>query len=199
MKRSPAKSYRWLPIIAAFIGALIGACMSVGVIAFLRTQDDEQPATAPRAVTAQPAAACKHRRRVVVVRLDPVKHRHVLRHARRAENRGEPVVLHIARSQADANRRASLKGVPTWSELTAEQRQKADPDHPAKSDTHDRDEFPAAISAEGGDGGPVDSPRGRLADIAYVLSGENRSAGAVMRNALDGFCDGQRFRYGRKR
>ena len=43
----------------------------------------------------------------------------------------------------------------------------------------DRDEYPPAVSAEGGAG----------ADVRLVRSSENRSAGAVIRP----FCDGQRF------
>jgi hypothetical protein len=73
-------------------------------------------------------------------------------------------VLHIDRAGAEANREESLRGVPTRPGF-------------------DRDEYPPTVAREGGGG----------ADIRYVRSSENRSAGAYMGGRLRGWCDGQRF------
>jgi hypothetical protein len=54
---------------------------------------------------------------------------------------------------------------------------------------YDRDEYPPAMSDEGG----------TRADVRYVLSAENRSAGSVMRNQLAPYCDEQRFIFERWR
>ena len=47
----------------------------------------------------------------------------------------------------------------------------------------DRDEYPPAMSDEGGKG----------ADVRYVRSAENRSAGSVMSHQLAPYCNEQRF------
>jgi hypothetical protein len=73
--------------------------------------------------------------------------------------------LHIDRAGADENRRQSLQGIPTRKGF-------------------DRDEYPPAVAREGGKG----------ADVRYVRSGENRSAGSYMGNALGSYCSKQRFR-----
>jgi Deoxyribonuclease NucA/NucB len=135
---------------------------------------------------------CTTPRKVVIVHLDhttrdgdPPKHIAILRHARAAIARGEPEVWHIARFETQANRAASLRGIPTWGELTTVQRQAADPDDWWRP--HDRDEFPPAMMDEGGAG----------ADVAYVDSSANRSAGSVMGRQLAPYCDGTRVRYER--
>lgn len=115
----------------------------------------------------------------VTIELDNKKYAHILRHAWAAQEGkerwtipptrdGKPEAkhLHIARGEAKAHRRASLKGVPTLRGF-------------------DRDEYPPAMSAEGGKG----------ADVRYVRSKENRSAGAVMGGQLSGYPDGQCFQY----
>jgi hypothetical protein len=59
---------------------------------------------------------------------------------------------------------------------------------PTKPD-YDRDEFPPAMSDEGGKG----------ADVRFVLSAENRSVGSVMRRQLAPYCNEQRFIFERWR
>jgi hypothetical protein len=86
---------------------------------------------------------------------------------REALDVGEPFVLHIDRADADRHRAASLRGWPT------------------RRGWH-RDEYPPAATAEGGAG----------ADVQFVPSSENESAGAVMRARLAPFCDGQPFVFG---
>jgi hypothetical protein len=54
---------------------------------------------------------------------------------------------------------------------------------------YDRDEYPPAMSDEGGKG----------ADVHYVVRRENQSAGSVMRRQLAPFCNEQRFIFERWR
>jgi hypothetical protein len=91
----------------------------------------------------QGQAACTLNRSLVVVDLDDVKHRHIIDHALDARRAGHKRILHIRRDEATANRRASLRGIPT-------------------KPRYDRDEYPPAMSDEGGKG----------ADVRYVESGE---------------------------
>jgi hypothetical protein len=102
-------------------------------------------------------------------------------HARAAVLLGQPRVLHWHPELADANRAASLRGIKTWGQLTAEQRAALDPDHPDV--LHDRDEYPPAATLEGGTG----------ADVRYILSADNRSAGSRMKAQLTAFCADTRF------
>lgn len=155
---------RFLLLILAFAVLAFGAGPVVSVGDKLFEVD------APRAGAARESSDCKRRnKRAVVVNLDNRKHRHVLDHAWDAIRDGAPPHLTIDRDESDANRRASTRGIPT-------------------KPGYDRDEYPPAMSDQGGKG----------ADVRYVRSAENRSAGAVMGNQLRSFCDGQRFRYERR-
>lgn len=109
-------------------------------------------------------AACVRTTRIVVVDLHNANHRHILDHVFDSRRRGRPRVLHIRRYEGPANRRASLRGIPT-------------------KKGYDRDEYPPAMTDEGGKG----------ASVRYVLSGENRSAGSVMKTQLRPYCNEQRF------
>jgi hypothetical protein len=91
-------------------------------------------------------------------------------HAFDARRTGHPRVLHIRRYEGSANRRASLRGIST-------------------KPGYDRDEYPPAMTDEGGEG----------ASVRYVRSAANRSAGSVMRNQLAPYCDEQRFTFERWR
>jgi hypothetical protein len=101
---------------------------------------------------------------LVVVDLDNVKPRRILRHTFDARRKGHPRVLHIRRDEGPANRRESLRGIPT-------------------KESYDRDEYPPAMTDEGGEG----------ASVRYVLSSESRSAGSVMMFQLRPYCNEQRF------
>jgi hypothetical protein len=92
----------------------------------------------------QAQAPCTLTRNLVVVDLDNVKHRHILRHVFDARRNGHPRVLHIFREEGPANRRESLRGIPT-------------------KKGYDRDEYPPAMADEGGEGASRPSPcrRGR--------------------------------------
>lgn len=124
-------------------------------------------------------ARCKRQDRSVIVNLDNARHRHILDHAwdaiqgderqsvpRSRDGQPERALLHIDRAESDLHRSQSLKGIPT-------------------KEGFDRDEYPPAMSREGGRG----------ADVRYVDSSENRSSGSVMGRQLSGFCEGQPFRF----
>lgn len=112
---------------------------------------------------------CQRSKTLVIVNLNNEKHRHILDHVWDAWRVGQPKVLHIDREDADKHRTQSLRGIPTRK-------------------GYDRDEYPPAMSREGGKG----------ADVRYVKSAENRSAGSVMKSKLDDYCNGQRFRFERR-
>ena len=93
---------------------------------------------------------CRRADRVVKVRLSARRWPAIADHVADVDQRF-PRVLHLDRAGADANREASLRDVPTRPGF-------------------DRDEYPPAASREGGAG----------ADVRYVVSSENRSAGSYM-------------------
>lgn len=109
-------------------------------------------------------AACLRVSKLIVIDLDNVRHRNIIDHALDARRKGHPRILHIARNEQVANRRASLRGISTRRGF-------------------DRDEYPPAMSDEGGKG----------ADVRYINSSENRSAGSLMGLQLRPYCNGQRF------
>jgi len=117
----------------------------------------------------------------IFVNLDDAKNAETIAHVRAAVARGEPRVLRWAPALADEHRDASLRGFPIWSRLPLAKRQAIDPDHPDV--THDRDEYPPAASEEGGAG----------ADVEYILSADNRSAGTRMGSQMSAYCAGTRF------
>jgi hypothetical protein len=109
--------------------------------------------------------ACRRSRSVVVVPLSGRRYPETAAHVLDAIAAGHPRILHLERSGAAANRARSLAGIPTRA-------------------GRDREEYPPAVSREGGAG----------ADVRYVPSADNRGAGAVMGERLGRYCDGQRFR-----
>jgi len=87
---------------------------------------------------------------------------HIADHVRDAIRNGQPVILHIDRPHADQHRGRSTDDLPT-------------------KRGYDRDEYPPAMSREGGES----------ADVRYVKSSENRAAGSSMGGRLRGYCNGQ--------
>ena len=77
----------------------------------------------------------------------------------------QPSIVTIDRDGADANRAASLSGIPTRA-----------PD--------DRDEYPPAMFAEGGAG----------ASVKYIDASDNRGSGSAMGSALHGLPKGTRVK-----
>lgn len=132
------------------------------------------------AVTAVPPdTACRTQTHSVIVDLDNQKHWHILDHAWDAQRgdesqsipasrdgKPEAKLMHWDPADAKKHRAQSLKGIPT-------------------KPGYDRDEYPPAASREGGKG----------ADVRYVGSAENRSAGSVMGAQLRPYCEGQPFRF----
>lgn len=112
-------------------------------------------------------AGCVLTETVVVVELDPVDHAGILDHVADAIEAGHPAMLTIERDGADQRREDATDDYPT-------------------RDGMDRDEYPPAMSAEGGEG----------SSVRHIDSSENRSAGAVLGNQLEPYCDNQNFRIG---
>ena len=124
----------------------------------------------PAALRARSASAgstadsgCTRQKRAVVVSLS--KYPNIADHVRDAIAAGQPVILHIDRKHADEHRAESTDDLPT-------------------KRGYDRDEYPPAMSREGGES----------ADVRHVKSSENRAAGASMGGQLRGYCNGQAFR-----
>jgi hypothetical protein len=110
------------------------------------------------------AQGCERTPLAVVVDLHDDRHAPVIDHVSEAVREGQPRMLHIDRAEGDANRALALRGIPARS-------------------GQDRDEYPPAMSDEGGAG----------ASVEYVSPRANRSAGATMGRQLGRYCDGQAF------
>lgn len=147
---------------AILSGVLLSGCAMPAV-----TAPTEPAEPAPNTVASTGPGGCVLTGGVIVVVLDPVEHAEILDHIADAVDAGHPEVLTIARDGADERREAATDDYPT-------------------EDGMDRDEYPVAMSAEGGEG----------SSVRHIDSGENRSAGAVMGNQLEPYCDDQRFRIG---
>lgn len=87
-------------------------------------------------------------------------------HIREAIAKGHSEVCTIDRSGAEENRDESLRGIPT-------------------KPGYDRDEWPMAMCAEGGEG----------ASVSYIDPSDNRGAGAWVSNQLEDYPDGTRVRF----
>jgi hypothetical protein len=83
------------------------------------------------------------------------------KHIKDAVENGHPATCTIDRDGADENRKLSLRGVDT-------------------KKGYDRDEWPMAMCAEGGEG----------ADIEYISPSDNRGAGSWVGNQLEEYPDG---------
>lgn len=163
----------------AALSISVALMAAFGYVAVTTLAQDTPPPAPP---------ACTRVALPVVVNLDDVKHVHLIDHERNAidgQAVGElapnavspaPRTLTLERDNADARRRADLRGIPTQAGF-------------------DRDEYPPAVAEESGL-----HTDGKRSSVTYVLSSENRSGGAALAQALshggeDGkpFCDGQRF------
>ncbi|MCF7753348.1 DNA-entry nuclease [Paenibacillus xylanexedens] len=82
-------------------------------------------------------------------------------HIQNAIESGHPSTCTIDRNGADDNRKESLRGIDT-------------------KKGYDRDEWPMAMCAEGGEG----------ADIEYISPSDNRGAGSWVGNQLEEYPDG---------
>jgi Deoxyribonuclease NucA/NucB len=124
-------------------------------------------ALAIAAGTAQTAAAeaCQRQYHSVYVELDMSRYPETTGHYQDAIADGHAALLHIDRENAELHREQSLVGFPP---------------RPG----YDRDEYPPAMSEEGGYG----------ADIRYIDPSDNRGAGSSMGNQLEDWCEEQPFR-----
>ncbi|MGW8957220.1 NucA/NucB deoxyribonuclease domain-containing protein [Paenibacillus sp. NPDC055715] len=87
-------------------------------------------------------------------------------HIKEAIQAGKSFICTIDREGAEQNRKHSLAGVPTRK-------------------GYDRDEWPMALCAEGGEG----------ANIKYIAPKDNRGAGSWVSHQLDEFEDGTRVKF----
>ena len=114
--------------------------------------------------TAQ-AEACLRQHNSVYVQLSISHYPETTDHYMDAIDAGEAALLHIDRENAELHRSQSLANFPPRTGF-------------------DRDEYPPAMSEEGGYG----------ADVRYIDPADNRGAGSVMGNALEDWCEEQPFR-----
>jgi hypothetical protein len=112
------------------------------------------------------ATACERQSSSVYVVLSEARYPQTTDHIHDAIAAGEAALLHIDRADEDLHRSQSLAPFPPRS-------------------GYDRDEYPPAMSREGGTG----------ADVRYINPSDNRGAGSVMGNALEPYCEGQPFRF----
>lgn len=161
----------------AAVSALVAAAFG-GAYVVVQSDTQDRPKVTVSDLFKLPVP-CERRDAPVVVKLPSSRWPHIADHVNDAVHAGVhkddrvakayPSMLHIDRAGADENRRLSLRGVPTRK-------------------GYDRDEYPMALSDEGGSG----------ADVRYVRLKENRAAGASMGTQLRAFCDGQSFRIATK-
>lgn len=109
---------------------------------------------------------CKRTPKPIVVNLPRSKYPNIDAHIEASWRKGYPKVLTIHRANADKRRHKLLNGIPTRPGF-------------------DRDEAPAVVLRATW-----------RADVAYVESRQNESAGASLGAQLRGWCSGQRVVYG---
>jgi len=135
----------------------------------------------PSLVTPSTSSSCTRPKTVQRLVFSKSKYRHIRAHYIRAVAKGWPRIMVVNRKGTDARRDRLLEDIPTKAGF-------------------DRDEYPAAVGrgkANGTSRGLVRgiNPRGWMADVEYVPSGENRSHGSSLGAKLRKFCNGTRFRY----
>jgi hypothetical protein len=111
------------------------------------------------------AEACLRQYHSVYVELDMSRYPETTGHYQDAIAAGHAALLHIDRENADEHREQSLIGFPP-------------------REGYDRDEYPPAMSEEGGYG----------ASVRYIDPSDNRGAGSTMGNQLEEWCEEQPFR-----
>jgi hypothetical protein len=120
-------------------------------------------------------AACTIQASTVTVRLSVRRYPRVVDHVRDAKRPGK------------APRRRRARAPCTLATHRSRRRYRAPPtrgQRPGAHPTLDRDEYPPAVSIEGGRG----------SSVRYVPDQENQGAGSSMGHQLRPYCDGQAFR-----
>lgn len=140
--------------LAIVLSALALSCAGAGLLPAVAGHD-----------AAAVAASCQTQHNSVHVQLSASRYPETTDHIADAIAADQPSLLHIARDEEKANREASLAPYPPRTGF-------------------DRDEYPPAMSDEGGAG----------ADVRYIDPSDNRGAGSTMGNALEDWCNGQPFR-----
>ena len=111
------------------------------------------------------ADACLRQYHSVHVDLDMSRYPETTGHWIDAIDAGHAALLHIDRENAELHREQSLAGFPPRA-------------------GYDRDEYPPAMSEEGGYG----------ASVRYIDPADNRGSGSSMGNQLEEWCEEQPFR-----
>jgi Deoxyribonuclease NucA/NucB len=109
--------------------------------------------------------ACQRQYHSVHVELSTSRYPQTTDHWQDAIRAGHAALLHIDRENADLHRDQSLAGFPPRAGF-------------------DRDEYPLAMSEEGGSG----------ASVRYIDPADNRGSGSVVGNQLEAWCEEQPFR-----
>lgn len=136
-----------------------------------------RPGTSGSAPTPTPKPSCARPTAVQTLSFSKTRYPDIRTHVSAAIRAGWPSVLVLNRRGESDRRKRLLAHVPIRS-------------------GYDRDEYPPAVGRGRGKGlVGGDHPRGWMADVAYVPSGENRSQGSSLGDQLRRFCDGTRFRY----
>lgn len=155
--------------IGAFVGiilmvAIVG-CSNAAIPTQQKAQEDTRKTTSNAEI--QPTKNdMLHSNYDVLVEFPTDKYPETARHIQNAIRNGESPVCTIDRHGAAANREKSLAGVPTRKGF-------------------DRDEWPMAMCAEGGEG----------ANIEYITPTDNRGAGSWVGNKLHDYKDGTRVMF----
>jgi len=119
----------------------------------------------PQSATSEDPAGCETTKRIAVIRIAESRYPKTADHIDDAARAGQPRRLTLERDGADERREEATAGTQS-------------------KPGYDKDEYPPALSRQGGKG----------ADVRLVPSSDNRGAGASMGNQLRRYCDGQRFR-----
>ncbi|MDN4111890.1 NucA/NucB deoxyribonuclease domain-containing protein [Paenibacillus polymyxa] len=144
---------------------LLGALIVLG--GFINTlSHTEWGDTKPSVQTVAPVATTTAPGEAVRLEFPSDRYPETAQHIKEAIAAGKSPVCTIDREGADHNRDLSLKGVPT-------------------KKGKDRDEWPMAMCAEGGEG----------ADIKYISPKDNRGAGSWVGHKLDEYKDGTKVEF----
>ena len=152
------------------IKAIIATALTIIVlyalgIGWLFNNGEEGPSKAQVITTQQPAIPSQYEE-TVQLEFPADCYPETAKHIKDAVASGASSVCTIDRDGAEENRKESLAGIPT-------------------KKGKDRDEWPMAMCAEGGDG----------ADIQYISPKDNRGAGSWVGNQLEDYPDGTRVEF----
>ncbi|WP_068505701.1 NucA/NucB deoxyribonuclease domain-containing protein [Paenibacillus kribbensis] len=148
------------------INAIAAIILVAGVLWWFSEHGQSSPLPAPKPVETSNIPTSSNPGGTVQLEFPSARYPETAQHIKEAIAAGESSVCTIDRAGADHNRDLSLKGVPT-------------------KKGKDRDEWPMAMCAEGGEG----------ADIKYISPKDNRGAGSWVGHKLDDYADGTKVEF----